>query len=430
MKSHGRRAGAKPAFFRDEDGTVSLYGIYISVAMIGIAGYAIDSNNAFQVQSNLRTATEAAALAAIDELGNPQAGVEAALSYAALNADPQSHGAAVTAEDVDFGNWNGFTRTFTINGFPSNAVRVSARRTTERGNAVGYDLMRLLGTGSYNVTADSIAVGLANCAGGGLFSVGAAEVWNSNEFYSGFCLYSDTSVTLGNTNIFPYGSNIVLPDTTQFWQGIGNLGASQALLQGERDLDVLAQVDTVTAQMQDGALPAYLPDWITRGPVYLSRIKPRTPLQPNTFYRVSGHVSLGANRDLTDIAIAATGNIETGSNVDMKNVFLTAYGDISFNSNNDFGETDYCNGGTYDIHLFARGNISFGSNNRMRGMLMAAKGDITMLNNLAGLSSVHAEAGGITYLKNASEMDSCAAALQSPFLEDPTDKFTVVKLVK
>ena len=190
------------------------------------------------------------------------------------------------------------------------------------------------------------------------------------------------------------------------------------------------RIDAVTAQMQDGALPAYLPDWITNGPVYLSRIKPRTPLQPNTFYRVSGHVSLGANRDLTDIAIAATGNIETGSNVDMKNVFLTAYGDISFNSNNDFGETDYCDGGTYDIHLFARGNISFGSNNRMRGMLMAAKGDITMLNNLAGLSSVHAEAGGIMYLKNASEMDGCAAALQSPFVEDPTDKFTVVKLVK
>jgi Flp pilus assembly protein TadG len=152
------------------------------IAMMGMAGLALDVAHLYGVKSQLQVAADAAALAGASVLTGPTAvtdATNAATSVGAANyADVYPTGAANAGEaipvtlntgDISTGNWNGAT--FTVNGAPLNAVRVVARRTGASGQPMVVNwLIKVLsvlpGTANFDktgVTAVAIAArGMSN----------------------------------------------------------------------------------------------------------------------------------------------------------------------------------------------------------------------------------------------------------------------------
>ncbi len=123
-------------FRRDERGLVSILFALGSTIFILMAGFAIDLGIVFSTQSQMRSTADATALAAVSSLTNTATAQSRALAIAEQNMPATTHGTVLNSADVDIGNWNTGTRTFTENGVPANAVRTIVRRTTASSNPI------------------------------------------------------------------------------------------------------------------------------------------------------------------------------------------------------------------------------------------------------------------------------------------------------
>lgn len=150
---------ANPGRWRRRRGISTIYACCAMVGFVAMASLAVDIARVQLVKTELQACADAAARAGVSGI---HAGNWAAL--AATTAQQNSaDGAPVTLvtagadADVAIGNWNRDTLTFTAGGRPTNAVRVIARRTTDRGNAVQLAFTQYLGLGSKNVSAQAVA---------------------------------------------------------------------------------------------------------------------------------------------------------------------------------------------------------------------------------------------------------------------------------
>src|SRR5688572_13943079 len=108
------------------------YSIVILVALCAMASFAVDMGRIVVVKTQVRAAADAAALAAAqDVLRDPVAARASAILVAKAN---KADGSPVILDngDVEFGNWDASTRTYTaaVVGVRPNAVKVTVHRTT------------------------------------------------------------------------------------------------------------------------------------------------------------------------------------------------------------------------------------------------------------------------------------------------------------
>lgn len=140
------------------NGLVLIYAIIIMVAMFAIISLAVDLGRVQVAKTELQRAADAGARYAALGINDGTAitkGIAAA-------GDNSADGSAVTLQssDVTVGTWaNG---TFTSGGFTPNAVRVTARRSTSRGDAVPLMFAAVLGRTTCDVTARSYATATAS----------------------------------------------------------------------------------------------------------------------------------------------------------------------------------------------------------------------------------------------------------------------------
>jgi len=118
--------------------------------LLAVAALAIDLGRLLQVRAQLQGFADASALAAAQELPSQVNARLVAQQYARRN--DSLHGTIVAANEVVVGNWDGLGK-FTPNGAPINAVRVVARRVSERNNPVLLSFARVFGIGTSGVAA-------------------------------------------------------------------------------------------------------------------------------------------------------------------------------------------------------------------------------------------------------------------------------------
>jgi hypothetical protein len=123
---------------------------------VGIASLAVDLGRVQLVKAELHAAADAAARYAAPGLVD---GTTLTRAQAAA-ADNKAGGTPVVliADDVAVGRWNTATRVFTANATPTNAVQITARRITARGNPVPLLFGSLLGVSPRDVSATAIGV--------------------------------------------------------------------------------------------------------------------------------------------------------------------------------------------------------------------------------------------------------------------------------
>lgn len=139
---------------RDRRGQSLVMFALLLAALLGMMALAVDIGYLYQVRAKLQSLSDAAALAAAQELPSQANARTVAVQYA--NENDGAHGTIVAVDEVVVGNWDGLG-SFIIGGNPINAVRVVARRTTSRDNSVALFFARVLGFEVANVSAWSTA---------------------------------------------------------------------------------------------------------------------------------------------------------------------------------------------------------------------------------------------------------------------------------
>jgi Flp pilus assembly protein TadG len=157
-----RPSASAPALRFGRRGSALVYLTVSMVALVAFVSLAVDVGRVQMVRGELQLAADAAARYGA-------AGLETGVSAAEQNAvnaarDNKADGTAVVLDpntDVEFGTWNESTKTFTaLTGAAqsgANAVRVTARRTADSGNAVPLFFARVIGRTTCDVRAQSVA---------------------------------------------------------------------------------------------------------------------------------------------------------------------------------------------------------------------------------------------------------------------------------
>jgi hypothetical protein len=136
---------------------------FVLLALLTFVALAVDVSLFYLQRAELEVAaTSAAAGAAIDLSDNP---VGTAVRLAEVNLPPALHGTVLASSDVEVGNWKETTRVFTANATPANAVRVTTRKSSARGNAAQWLAGSLFGLSSIDLSSRATAVLLPELPG-------------------------------------------------------------------------------------------------------------------------------------------------------------------------------------------------------------------------------------------------------------------------
>src|SRR5688572_1800376 len=136
------------------------YSIVILIALCAMASFAVDMGRIVIVKTQLRAAADAAALAAAQDVLRDTAAARASAILVAKANKADGSDVILDSSDVEFGNWNESTRSWTpaVTGVRPNAVKVTVHRTTARGNAVNLPFAKMVGANTCDVKGTAIAM--------------------------------------------------------------------------------------------------------------------------------------------------------------------------------------------------------------------------------------------------------------------------------
>jgi Flp pilus assembly protein TadG len=138
-----------------------LYALVALPALVALVSLAVDYGRVQAAKGELQLVADSAARYGIAGLSTSVATAES--NAVAAAADNTVDGAAFVLQtsDIEFGTWTEATQTFVVltgtSRSGANAIRVTARRTRARGNAIQLSFMGMLGIGGTDITATSVA---------------------------------------------------------------------------------------------------------------------------------------------------------------------------------------------------------------------------------------------------------------------------------
>ncbi len=131
-------------------GAIVIMSAFCLAAIVAFLAFSIDLGYIVVTEAELQNAADAGAKAGARKLNEGRnAAIAAAISWAGKNRAAGEF-VGITTEDVEIGQWDGSTATFTVlpEDAPDapNAIRVTCRRTTSRGNPLTLFFARFIGS--------------------------------------------------------------------------------------------------------------------------------------------------------------------------------------------------------------------------------------------------------------------------------------------
>ena len=186
-----------------------IWATMILVVLTGLASFAVDYGRVRLARTQLRSACDAAALAAGQHvLSDPIAARNAAIAVAKANrADGQP--VELTTTDVQFVKWDADNFSYQVmtgtNVSKANAVLVTAHRTTARGNPIDLPFAKIVGKETCDVTATAIAMATPRKHG----VVGLDFIKMTGDSFAGTVARDGRGSMASNGNITLGGSSTV-----------------------------------------------------------------------------------------------------------------------------------------------------------------------------------------------------------------------------
>ncbi|THD84649.1 hypothetical protein E7811_02620 [Aliigemmobacter aestuarii] len=422
------------AFVRKDEGASTVMALFFGFSMLMLSGYAIDLSNAMAVRTQMQVAADAAAHAAIleREFGTPETAVAKALEIAERNMPADRHGFVIEAQDVQFGDYDPATTVFTPDPDATGAVRVIARRTTDRGNPHGNYFLALAGIETMDIVTGSVFVTYRpTCLREGFVAELEVDLQSNNEYRAGFCIHSNNTISLNNNNIFETGTVVSLSDVDNLeLPNSGyeqNEGLREALREGTWNIRILERIDNIIAglyAMDDRFVPDYI---LGSGMLTLST----TNLNASHFTsgRVhtydcptsNGRLSFANGTILRDVVLVTDCQIKMGNQMVLENVVIattnTASKSIYAPQDLQIGRDDNCaeGGGS---QLITMGSVDVAGNLKMYGGQILAKVDVSFAANAGGLHGAAIVAGGTISGTSNMDMGFCGSGMENNFMAE------------
>ncbi len=193
-----------------------IYTLLLLGAVMGIISLGVDWGHVQLVKTELTRAADAAARYAAANIANGVSTAEsAATSAAGENLVDGTPLVLDTNADLEFGTWDQPTKSFKVltgsSRSSANAVRITARRTAARGNAVKLFMAQILGPSSCDVIVQVIA------------QTGAGP----------YPFIGLNGVTAGNNSfVGSYNSSVTTVPTQGTSSALGSLGSNGAVVGG------------------------------------------------------------------------------------------------------------------------------------------------------------------------------------------------------
>lgn len=406
---------------RGEAGGITAFALLILVACLMMGGLAVDYANAIAARSRLQVTADAVAHAALysRELKSADEARQIALQIAAENMPPSRYGTVLTADDIRFGRWDETKRKFIEDPAARDAVLVTTRQAESNGNGVPVLLLKLAGLNAWNVTTQSVyTTYYPSCFREGFVAMDRVDMQSNGTFKAGFCIHSQSYVSVSSNNTFEPGVVVSMPDKRNIdlpASGFkSNTGLAQALRDGSYAPRILNRIDDIFMGAEEpfdygvGYMIAgspYYRDYldsgnivtvnykkgITAGTIQEGRIHRATCPNPKTHMTIESDAVIRKAVLITNcrLQIKAGAVIEDAvilvDNTDAKSVFASS--DITL------GRDDGCAEGG-DVQLVTRGGVEFASKVNIYGSQILAAGDVSMTANADGIEGASIVAGG------------------------------------
>lgn len=405
ITSTRRRLGR---FQRCESGGMTIFGLYMFLTMVVLSAVALDFQHLMSERTRLQVATDLVAHGALYRRDSQTADQAKLSAIALLSAGTpvDEYGIVITADDIQFGTYDRATRVFTDNNNSRSAVRVRASRIEARGNSVASVLMQFVGIDAVDVSTVAIAETFRpTCFREGFVAQGIVDIQSNNGFTNGFCIHSNTYVSLNQNNTFEAGTIVSMPDLSLLslpQSGFTkNLGLEAALREGSYRLRIINNLDTLIANLRTYGstdMPAYITSPTKN---YLTGKN----FSPSSF--TSGRIhelSCTGNSGATfasgtyrNFVAYVPCDVKFANGVNLENVVIISgsTGSKSISSPNGLvvGKDDSCAPGGGAV-LITKGSMDFAANLSVFGSQLIARNNIAFAANANGIEGTSMIAGG------------------------------------
>ncbi len=410
---------------RREDGSATALSLFLMVACLALAAFAIDLQRVETLDIQLQNVADTAAHAAlIARSTKTEAQAKAAaVSIAQSNLPAVKAGAVIQADWVEFGNWNAVSRTFTPTAGSTEAVRVTLKRTAANGNPIDMLLLQIAGVDQMSLTRRAVMLGYdPDCLREGFVAQGMVDIQSNNTFKNGFCIHSNTVVKVSSGNIFEPGVKVSMPDKALVEMPNSGFASSpgleQALSSNRYDIRILGRIQTIIDGLKTGN-SLFVPKYITS--TALQTVSPAS-VKKNSFsqgrmYSITctGNQKLTINNDfvVTKAVVLTNCPITFANGAKIEDaVIATTNTDLkSIDGPNGIvlGKNDNCStdGGAQVLTL---GGMSFASGLQVYGAQLLAAKDIVFSASSLGVQGAAFVAGGTISGTSGMTMSYCSGA--------------------
>ena len=378
-------------FRQTEDGSMTLLSLYILAGVMTVSAIAIDFSYLLSARNQLQVAADAAAHAALylRETNSADQARSKAVQVAQYSMPEASYGAVLRPSDAEFGSWDYARKTFTPDPDSVSAVRVVPGRDATRGED-------------------------------------AVDIQSNNGFSNGFCLHSNTYVSVNSNNTFEAGTVGSMPDKEDIdlpRSGfVSNEGLHAALRNGYYRLRVLRQMEDIYDDLYF-AYGKFLPDYITSNvPLSLTKKKMTTAdFISGRVHRVncSGQsLQIEAGSYLNKVVLVTDCAIKFGSNVTLEDavVFTRSTDDksISAASALQIGRNDHCAAGG-GAQILTHGGLEVPSDLRFYGGQVIARLNVDFSANSGGIEGASIISGSTISGTSNMTMGFCGTGMEDNF---------------
>jgi hypothetical protein len=354
------------------------------------------------------------------------------------------NGSVLDPQDVTIGLWDPVNATLDTTAAIPDAVMVTVNRSSDNGNAVPVNFLRIVGLQTWNVTAQAVAqVFIPECLRDGLIAREIVDISSNNGFVNEICVHGEQGVNIQSNNYFETGVNVSMPAMAMLElpaSGMtSNIGLPPALRENYLDPRMVNHVDEIMLDMvamQEYVMPDYIhTDGICTGfncggakPVIevdekfdLSTAQPgriyHVICQPNKVARIPN------NSVVLNVVIIAECEVHIGSGAKIFNSVLgsrsggngtISKANIVAAADVQLGLPDNCAPGG-GVQLFSNATIHTASSTSIDGVQMVATGDIELGARDMGINGISAQAGGTITLTSNNAFGLCSGGAPNLF---------------
>lgn len=432
MLPHVRRARSGNQFKSDEEGGMSTLGLFMCLSSCAIGAIALDVTHLFAARTQLQVAADLAAHAALynRETNNEQVSASAAINAVEIGMPTENFGEVLSEENIEFGYYDWDNREFVPDAMDHSAVRVVTGQLIDEGNPVESFLFRTIGIKDWDVQATSVyATYRPSCFREGFVADGIVDLQSRNGFTSGFCVHSNSHVSLNQNNFFEPGTVVSMPDPNMVdlpRSGFErNEGLEAALREGAYRMRILNQIDEIFDGVQTYG-SEWVPDYIAAaGVINMSNVRNLDPsdLTPNRIHYINcrgNKLSLDPGT-YSNAVIVSPCPITFGNGAILEDAVLAttdnSFKSITGSSGVQIGRDDDCAEGG-GAQILTLGGVDFPADLQMYNGQIIAVGDIAFAANADGIKGASMIAGGEISGTSNMEMGFCGTGNESNFEVD------------